>query len=187
MSLIVEKTPLEGLLIVKPKVFRDPRGFFVETYNRESFAKAGITTEFVQDNHSKSAIGTLRGLHFQTVPGQVKLIRCTLGRIWDVAVDIRPESSTFGQHFGMELTPDDSVMLYIPIGFAHGFLVLSEEAEVQYKCSAVYNPSTEAGIAWDDVDLNVAWPLDQVGGTPLLSERDKANQSFSKWKAVQGF
>lgn len=183
MSLTVEKTPLEGLLIVKPKVFRDARGFFVESYNRESFAKAGIATEFVQDNHSQSSIGTLRGLHFQTVPGQVKLIRCTRGRIWDVAVDIRPQSPTFGKHFGLELTPEECVMLYIPVGFAHGFLVLSDEAEVQYKCSNVYNPATEAGLAWDDPDLGVAWPLDQIGGTPLLSERDKANPSFKAFRA----
>ncbi len=186
MSLIVEQTPLEGLLIVKPKVFRDARGFFVESYNRESFAKAGITTEFVQDNHSQSAIGTLRGLHFQTVPGQVKLIRCTRGRIWDVAVDIRPQSPTFGKHFGLELTPDDCTMLYIPVGFAHGFLVLSDTAEVQYKCSNVYNPVTEAGVAWNDPDLNVPWPLDQVGGAPLLSERDTGNASFADWKKSKG-
>jgi dTDP-4-dehydrorhamnose 3,5-epimerase len=183
MSLIVEPTPIEGLLIVKPKVFRDSRGFFVESYNRERFVAAGITTEFVQDNHSKSSRGTLRGLHFQTTPGQVKMIRCTRGRIWDVAVDIRPGSATFGQHFGIELTPDDCTMLYIPVGFAHGFLVLDDETEVQYKCSNVYNPATEAGIAWDDATLNVAWPLDQIGGVPLLSDRDKANQSFTEWQA----
>jgi dTDP-4-dehydrorhamnose 3,5-epimerase len=185
MSLIVELTPIEGLLIVKPKVFRDARGFFVESYNRERFVAAGITTEFVQDNHSKSSRGTLRGLHFQTTPGQVKMIRCTRGRIWDVAVDIRPGSATFGQHFGIELTPDDCTMLYIPVGFAHGFLVLDDETEVQYKCSNVYNPATEAGLAWDDATLNVAWPLDQIGGTPLLSDRDKANQSFEEWKSQQ--
>jgi len=183
MSLLVEKTALEGLLIVKPQVFRDARGFFVESYNRERFHVAGIDTEFVQDNHSKSSKGTLRGLHFQTTPGQVKMIRCTRGRIWDVAVDIRPGSATYGQHFGIELTPDECTMLYIPIGFAHGFLVLEDDTEVQYKCSNVYNPATEAGIAWDDADLNVPWPLDRVGGAPLLSERDKTNQSFLEWKA----
>jgi dTDP-4-dehydrorhamnose 3,5-epimerase len=182
MSLIVETTPLEGVLIVKPKVFSDARGFFVESYNRERFVDAGITTEFMQDNHSQSARGTLRGLHFQTTPGQSKLIRCTRGRIWDVVVDIRPGSATFGQNFGMELTPESCVMLYIPIGFAHGFLVLDNDTEVQYKCSNVYNPATEAGIAWDDAELNIPWPLDQIGGVPLLSERDRGNPSFRAWR-----
>ncbi|HEX2612080.1 MAG TPA: dTDP-4-dehydrorhamnose 3,5-epimerase [Fibrobacteria bacterium] len=186
MSLIVERTPIEGLLVVKPKVHRDARGFFVESYNRDTFAQAGIATTFVQDNHSKSSQGTLRGLHFQTHPGQAKLIRCTRGLIWDVAVDIRPDSSTFGRHFAVELGPDDCAMLYIPVGFAHGFVVLSEEAEVQYKCSNVYVAATEAGLAWDDPDLNVPWPLDRLGGASLLSERDKANQSFAEWKKLVG-
>ncbi len=183
MSLTIEKTFIEGLLIVKPRVFRDPRGSFVESYNRIRFADAGITTEFVQDNHSLSARGTLRGLHFQTTPGQAKLIRCTRGRIWDVAVDIRPASATFGKHFALELTPDDFTMLYIPVGFAHGFLVLSDEAEVQYKCSNIYDAATEAGLAWDDATLNIPWPIDRVGGTPLLSERDQRNPSFREWRA----
>ena len=180
MSITVEKTPLNGLLIVRPKVFRDSRGFFCETYNQESFTAAGITTTFVQDNHSRSSLGTLRGLHFQTSPGQVKLIRCSIGAIWDVAVDIRPDSPTFGKYFGMDLRPDDATMVYVPIGFAHGFLVLSDVAEVQYKCSNVYNPKTEAGIQWNDTDLNVQWPLNGI--EPLLSERDKTNQSFAEWK-----
>jgi dTDP-4-dehydrorhamnose 3,5-epimerase len=186
MSLIVEKTSIEGLLIVKPRVFRDSRGFFVESYNRDRFTEAGITTEFVQDNHSQSSRGTLRGLHFQTTPGQVKLIRCTHGRIWDVAVDIRAGSATFGHHFGLELTPEDCTMLYIPVGFAHGFLVLEDDTEVQYKCSNVYNPATEAGIAWNDAELNLPWPLDLVGGAPLLSDRDMRNQSFLDWKKSVG-
>lgn len=186
MSLIVEKTFIEGLLVVRPQVFRDPRGFFMESYNRERFAQAGISTEFAQDNHSLSVRGTLRGLHFQTTPGQAKLIRCTRGRIWDVAVDIRPESATFGRHYARELTSGEGAMLYIPVGFAHGFLVLSDEAEVQYKCSNVYDAATETGLAWDDADLNVSWPLDRVGGTPLLSERDKANPSFADWKLQHG-
>lgn len=186
MSLLIERTPLEGLLIVKPQVFRDARGFFIESYNRPRFVAAGITTEFVQDNHSLSARGTLRGLHFQTTPGQAKLIRCTRGRIWDVAVDIRPGSATFGRHFAAELSPEDFAMLYIPVGFAHGFLVLSDEAEVQYKCSNVYEASTEAGLAWDDAGLGIAWPLDRVGGTPLLSERDKTNPTFADWKRGRG-
>lgn len=183
MNLRVEKTALEGLLLLRPKVFRDARGFFVESYNAETFAAAGIATRFVQDNRSLSAMGTLRGLHFQTAPGQAKLVRCTRGRIWDVAVDIRPGSATFGKHYAAELVPDDCATLFIPVGFAHGYLVLSDAAEVEYKCSAVYDAKTEAGIRWDDPDLGIPWPLDAVGGAPLLSERDRGNQSFREWAA----
>jgi dTDP-4-dehydrorhamnose 3,5-epimerase len=184
MNVSVEKTPLEGLLIVRPRVFHDDRGFFVETYNTETFAAAGIPTEFRQDNHSKSSKGTLRGLHFQTTPGQAKLVRCAVGAIWDVAVDIRPESPTFGRHHGIVLTPEDVAMFYIPVGFAHGFVVLSDTAEVLYKSSNVYNPATEAGLAWNDPDLDVRWPLEGI--TPRLSARDQANPSFREWKAAQG-
>jgi dTDP-4-dehydrorhamnose 3,5-epimerase len=172
------KTPLDGLLIVRTRVFKDPRGWFTECYNRDTFAAAGIAETFVQDNHSASVRGTLRGLHFQTKPGQAKLIRCTAGRIWDVAVDIRPSSATFGKHFGMELASGDPAQLFIPIGFAHGFLVLSETAEVQYKCSSVYNAATESGIQWDDPDLAVDWPLQ--GQSPIISDRDTKNQSFAE-------
>ncbi len=184
MTLTIEKTPLEGLLVVKPRVFRDERGFFVETYNKEIFAAAGISTEFKQDNHSKSSKGTLRGLHYQTTPGQAKLVRCAVGAIWDVAVDIRPESPTFGQHHGIVLTPEDVTMFYIPVGFAHGFVVLSDTAEVLYKSSNVYNPATEAGLAWNDAELKVAWPIQ--GMDLLLSERDKTNQSFVDWRKSVG-
>ena len=180
MSITVEQTPLEGLLILHPRVFKDARGFFYESFNQESFAAAGVSIPFVQDNHSRSARGTLRSLHFQTSPGQAKLVRCTLGAIWDVAVDIRPDSPTFGKYFGIELRPEDATMFFVPVGFAHGFVVLSEFAEVQYKCSAVYNAKTEAGIMWNDPDLNVQWPLN--GMEPLLSERDKGNPSFKEWK-----
>lgn len=174
------KTPLEGLLLISPKIFRDDRGWFQESYNRSAFEAAGIRDAFVQDNHSASTRGTLRGLHFQTHPGQAKLIRCTRGKIWDVAVDIRPSSPTFGQHYGAELDDAGMMQVFVPIGFAHGFLVLSETAEVQYKCSNLYNPATEAGIAWNDPDLAVAWPLEGI--TPILSERDKKNPSFADFK-----
>lgn len=174
------KTPLDGLLILKPKVFRDDRGWFLESYNGKAFAAVGIHEAFVQDNHSSSVKGTLRGLHFQTHPGQAKLIRCTRGRVWDVAVDIRPSSATFGRHFGTELDEGSCQQIFIPVGFAHGFLVLSETAEVQYKCSNVYNAVTESGIQWDDPDLAVAWPLG--GQTPIISDRDKKNQSFAAFK-----
>lgn len=180
----VTATPLEGLLLLRPKLFRDGRGWFQESYNRETLLKAGIDAAFVQDNHSLSARGTLRGLHFQTTPGQAKLIRCTRGTIWDVAVDIRAGSPTFGKNFGVELREEDSRQIFIPVGFAHGFLVLSESAEVQYKCSNVYNAATESGIAWDDPDLRVPWPLQGIA--PLISERDKHNQSFAAFKAALG-
>ena len=182
MNLTVEKTPLGGLLLIKPRIFRDARGFFTETYNQETFAAAGVPTDFKQDNHSKSSRGTLRGLHFQTTPGQAKLVRCAVGSIWDVAVDIRPDSPTFGQHHGVVLTPDEAAMFYIPVGFAHGFMVLSDTAEVLYKSSNVYHPATEAGIAWNDPDLNVQWPLE--GFEVLLSDRDKGNQSFKDYRAT---
>jgi dTDP-4-dehydrorhamnose 3,5-epimerase len=174
------KTPLDGLLILKPKVFRDDRGWFLESYNRATFVAAGIHETFAQDNHSSSVKGTLRGLHFQTHPGQAKLIRCTRGSVWDVAVDIRPSSPTFGRHFGAELDEATGHQIFIPVGFAHGFLVLSDQAEVQYKCSNVYNAATESGIQWDDPELAVAWPLD--GQSPIISDRDRKNQSFADFK-----
>ncbi|MEO7426344.1 MAG: dTDP-4-dehydrorhamnose 3,5-epimerase [Fibrobacteria bacterium] len=174
------KTPLEGLLIIKPRLFKDDRGWFLESYNKKAFAEAGITETFVQDNHSASVVNTLRGVHFQTHPGQAKLIRCTSGRIWDVAVDIRPSSATFGKHFGAELSAEDPSQLFIPVGFAHGFLVLSETAEVQYKCSNVYNAATESGIQWDDPELALPWPLGSQA--PVVSERDKRNQSFAEFR-----
>ena len=177
-------TPLSGLLMLRPKLFRDGRGWFQESYNRETLLKAGIDTVFVQDNHSLSGRGTLRGLHFQSTPGQAKLIRCTRGSIWDVAVDIRPDSPTFGSHHGVVLREEDPLQILIPVGFAHGFLVLSETAEVQYKCSNVYNAATETGIAWDDADLRVPWPLE--GLETVLSERDRKNQSFREFKAALG-
>jgi dTDP-4-dehydrorhamnose 3,5-epimerase len=174
------KTPLEGLLLISPKVFRDDRGWFQESYNRAAFEAAGVRETFIQDNHSASGRGTLRGLHFQSHPGQAKLIRCTRGKIWDVAVDIRPSSPTFGRHYGANLDDASMMQIFIPVGFAHGFLVLSETAEVQYKCSNLYNPATESGIAWDDPDIAVAWPLEGI--TPILSDRDKKSQSFADFQ-----
>jgi dTDP-4-dehydrorhamnose 3,5-epimerase len=180
----IQKTSLDGVLVLRPRLFKDGRGWFQESYNRDTFQAAGLTETFVQDNHSRSIQHTLRGLHFQTEPGQAKLIRCTLGKIWDVAVDIRPRSRTFGLYMGMELSAEDPAQLLIPVGFAHGFLVLSDWAEVQYKCSNVYNGATEAGIQWDDGEVRVPWPLGSA--TPLLSERDKKNQSFAEYRARLG-
>ena len=166
----VETTGLPGVVILRPRVFEDARGFFLESYNQEALRSCGIETVFAQDNHSKSARDTLRGLHFQLPPaGQVKLIRVVRGAVWDVAVDIRVGSPTFGQWVGVELSAENFRQLYIPSGFAHGFCVLSEEAEVLYKASHVYSPAHERGILWNDAALKIAWPVAQ----PLLSERDQ--------------
>lgn len=161
--------PLAGLVLVEPVVHQDARGFFMETYREDLFAAAGITVRFVQDNHSSSRRGTVRGLHYQRSPGQAKLVRCAHGMIWDVAVDIRPESPTFGQWHGVELSAENRRMLYVPIGFAHGFAVLSEVAEVLYKVSAPYDAAEERGIAWDDPGIGVDWRVAE----PVLSDRDR--------------
>ncbi len=165
---------IPDVILVQPKTFRDSRGFFLESYHAERFAAGGIACGFPQDNHSRSVRGTLRGLHFQRHPGQAKLVRCVRGAIWDVAVDIRPESPSFGRWVAQELTEDNQRMLFVPVGFAHGFVVLSDEADVLYKCSHYYVAETEAGVAWDDPDIAVAWPVAQ----PLLSDRDRHNPSL---------
>lgn len=166
-------TPLEipDVILIEPRVFADERGFFLESYHRDKFAALGIDCPFTQDNHSQSVRGTLRGLHFQSAPGQAKLVRVVRGQIWDVAVDIRPGSPTFGRWVAAELSETNKRMLFVPVGFAHGFVVQSDVADVLYKCSHVYVAETEAGIAWDDPDVAVPWPID----TPLLSARDLAN------------
>ena len=165
----VETTALPGVFVLRPRVFEDARGFFTESYNYETLRSHGIDTLFVQDNHSKSTRGTLRGLHFQLPPaGQVKLVRAVRGAVWDVAVDIRAGSPTFGQWVGTELSAENFRQLYIPSGFAHGFCVLSEDAEVLYKASHVYSPAHEWGIVWNDPALQIAWPVAE----PLLSDRD---------------
>jgi dTDP-4-dehydrorhamnose 3,5-epimerase len=161
---------LEGLVVIEPDVFGDQRGFLVETYRADLWRELGIDVDFVQHNHSRSARGTLRGLHFQTEPGQAKLVRCSSGRIFDVAVDLRRDSPTFGQWEGHELDDRSHRQLFVPIGFGHGFCVLSEHADVDYQLSSYYDPATESGIAWDDPDIGVEWPIDE----PLLSERDKS-------------
>jgi len=173
---------LDGLVVIEPNLFRDDRGFFLEPYNAVRYKAAGIDLDFVQDNHSSSTKGVLRGLHFQTRPGQAKLLRCGRGRIWDVAVDIRPQSATFGKWWGIELDSQSHRQLFIPVGFAHGFCVLSDEAEVLYKCSNVYDPATESGIAWDDPQIGVAWPVQ----TPVVSQRDRNNQSLEQYRKTLG-
>jgi dTDP-4-dehydrorhamnose 3,5-epimerase len=162
-------TRLDGLVLLEPKVHGDARGFFAETFRADVAREHGIPTEFVQDNHSRSRQGTLRGIHFQTHPGQAKLVRVTRGRVFDVAVDLRRGSPTFGQWEGVELDDETGRTLYIPVGFGHGFLVLSDVADFVYKCTNYYDAATEAGIRYDDPDVGVEWP----GEVELLySERD---------------
>lgn len=167
----VEATPLAGLLVIKPEAFGDSRGFFLETYSKPRYQEAGITTEFIQANHSRSARGVLRGLHYQKSPGQPKLVSVARGSVFDVAVDIRPNSSTFGQHFSIELSDENHFQLYIPIGFAHGFCVTSDVADFTYLVGSLYDGTHEAGVAYDDPDIGIPWPTTQ----PILSERDRNN------------
>ena len=170
----VETTALPGVLIVQPKVFADPRGFFFESFNQRRFDEAvGAPVAFVQDNHSRSARGVLRGLHLQRAPhAQGKLVRASRGRIFDVAVDVRAESPTFRQWVGVELDDVGHRQLWIPAGYAHGFLVMSETAEVQYKATGYYAPAAEASIRWDDPALAIAWP--DIGVPFTLSAKDQA-------------
>ena len=163
----VSKPPIEGLLIIEPKVFADPRGVFYEVYSENRYNEHGIP-RFVQDNHSVSKKGVLRGLHYQVNSGQNKLVRVTQGEIFDVAVDIRKQSPTYGNWWGLSLSEMNNLQLYIPVGFAHGFCVLSESAEVLYKCSDYYSPEDERGILWSDPDLAIDWPIKD----PILSEKD---------------
>jgi dTDP-4-dehydrorhamnose 3,5-epimerase len=162
------ETKLDGVVLLEPRVHGDERGFMVETYSRDAWAELGIEIEFVQHNHSRSARSTLRGLHFQIEPGQAKLVRCPRGRIFDVAVDLRRASPTYGQWEGHVLDDEAHRQLFVPAGFGHGFAVLSEVADVAYQLSSLYDPATEAGIAWDDPDVGVEWGVEN----PLLSERD---------------
>jgi dTDP-4-dehydrorhamnose 3,5-epimerase len=164
------ETALPGVLIIEPRVFGDARGFFLESWNQASFAAAGLTMDFVQDNHSRSARGVLRGLHYQLENPQGKLVRVTQGALFDVAVDIRRSSPHFGKWVGVELSADNHRMLWIPPGFAHGFLMLSETADFLYKCTALYHPPSDRGVRWDDPDIGIAWP--DVGAAPLLSAKD---------------
>ena len=169
-NLLVETTPLEGLLILTPRRFGDARGFFSESWNAQTMADAGIDLAFVQDNHSLSARkGTLRGLHFQTPPmAQDKLVRCGRGALFDVAVDIRSGSPTYGQWFGVELSAENGRQLLVPIGFAHGFVTLNDDTEICYKCTAPYAPECDAGIAWNDPAIGVEWGVSD----PVLSDKD---------------
>lgn len=175
----VTELELKGLKLIELAVHGDARGFFVERFNQAKFKEAGLPTQFVQDNHSRSAPGVLRGLHYQTDPAQGKLVGSTNGRIWDVAVDIRPDSPTYGQWRGTELSDLNGKLLWVPAGFAHGFCVLGDApADVFYKVDGLYNPATEGGIAWNDPDLKVDWPVKD----PLISGRDQKQMSFADYR-----
>ncbi len=177
----VETTPLPGVLVVQPKVFGDARGFFVETYNEARYQSSGVSVRFVQDNHSLSTQrGVLRGLHFQRTKPQDKLVWCIEGQIWDVAVDVRPSSPTFKQWFGVHLDTENKKQIFVPAGFAHGFVVLSERAQVVYKCSALYDPSDEGGLIWNDPTVNIDWPLRDV----ILSAKDQALPTLENARLV---
>lgn len=169
------ETHLPGVIVIEPKVFGDKRGFFLETYRQDILQEAGINAQFVQDNHSRSGQGVLRGLHYQLTQTQGKLVRVTSGVVYDVAVDVRKGSPTFGQWYGTELNEDTMRMLYVPPGYAHGFVVLSDSADFLYKCTDYYHPQSEQGIAWDDPGIGIDWPIQNLSTDISLSEKDKAN------------
>ena len=171
----VHATPLEGVLLLEPRVFRDERGFFLETFRAELLEKAGVRVNLVQDNHSRSARGTVRALHFQVPPGQPKLVRCARGSVFDAVVDLRRSSPTFGRSWSTTLSDGNHHQVWIPAGFAHGFCVTSDEADVVYRCGSYYDPGAERGIAWDSCGID--WPVE----APRLSERDLANPTFADY------
>ena len=175
------KTPIEGLIVITPKVFADNRGYFFESYNKHAWAEAGITADFVQDNESFSSQNTLRGLHFQKPPfAQAKLVRVVEGAVWDVAVDLRKNSPTFGQWFGVELSAENKKQFFIPRGFAHGFSVLTETAKFAYKCDNFYNKESEGAVRFDDPALAVHWKIDL--SKAVLSDKDLKNPLFAAYK-----
>ncbi len=173
----IETTPLQDLLLIEPRVFGDERGFFFESWNRRAFAEAGIDIDFVQDNHSRSRQGILRGLHYQMEQTQGKLVRVIRGSVFDVAVDLRRSSPSFGQWFGIELSEQNKRMLWVPPGFAHGFYVTSIDADFIYKCTDFYHPASEISLRWDDPALAIDWPLVD-GVAPQLSAKDAVGLSF---------
>lgn len=173
----IHTTKLPGVLVIEPRVFRDDRGFLLETFREEVLHEAGIDVRFVQDNHSRSVQHTIRAFHFQTTPGQAKLVRCARGAVFDAVVDLRKSSPTFGQSFCVELSENNHLQLFIPVGLAHGFCVTSPTADFVYKCSSYYDPTTERGIAWDSPEVGIPWPTT----TPILSDRDRNNPTFSDY------
>lgn len=179
----VIETPIKGLLIIETKIFKDDRGFFIESYNLRDFANLGIKVNFVQDNHSFSRKGVIRALHFQLQHPQEKLVRVISGRVYDVAVDIRPNSPTFGNWYGVELSGENNLQFYIPPGFAHGFISLRDDTHFFYKCTDFYYPEDELGIFWNDPFLNIQWPIDHVNKV-IISDKDKKLPSFDKVKEI---
>jgi len=177
----IESTHLAEIVVLHPRVFEDDRGFFVETFRADVFRELGLPHEFVQDNHSGSRKGVVRGLHFQYAPPMGKLMRVTRGRAFLVAVDIRKGSPTVGKWFGMEVSAQDKKQIWAPAGFARGFCALSDYAEVQYKCTAIYNSKGEGGIRWNDPKIGIAWPI--PAGEALLSEKDRKAQTLAEWLA----
>lgn len=177
-KITVTPCDIEGLYVIEPTVFKDERGYFVETYNQNDMKEAGLDMVFVQDNQSMSTRGVLRGLHFQKQFPQGKLVRVVRGKVFDVAVDLRSDSKTYGKWFGVELSAENMKQFYIPEGFAHGFLVLSDEAEFCYKCTDFYHPGDEGGLAWNDPEIGVEWPLEE-GIDLIISEKDQ------KWKGLK--
>lgn len=184
MTINVQTTLLEGVLVIQPPIFRDARGFFLESYHRRKYAELGIPDEFVQDNHSRSGMGVVRGLHYQDMTAPMgKLVRCTVGAVFDVAVDLRVGSSTFGRWFGVELSADNVNQLWVPAGFAHGFATLTEFAEIQYKCTNLYTPASEGAVSWNDPDIGIEWPVRD----PIVSAKDSQAQSFTQYQAQPAF
>ena len=177
-KITVTPCDIEGLYVIEPTVFKDERGYFVETYNQNDMKEAGLDMVFVQDNQSMSTRGVLRGLHFQKQFPQGKLVRVVRGKVFDVAVDLRSDSKTYGKWFGVELSAENMKQFYIPEGFAHAFLVLSDEAEFCYKCTDFYHPGDEGGLAWNDSEIGVEWPLEE-GVDLIISEKDQ------KWKGLK--
>ena len=180
-ALRVTETSLPGVLVVEPKIYTDERGFFLETWHLQRFLEMGIRENFVQDNHSRSQRGVLRGLHYQEPKQQGKLVRCSRGAIFDVAVDIRPGSPRFGSSVGLLLSAENFLQIWIPEGFAHGFCVISELAEIQYKCTAPYDPASEITIAWDDPRLAIQWPVHD----PLLSPKDRLGRRLGDFSEAE--
>ncbi len=179
MKMQIESRHLEGVVVLVPEVFEDSRGFFLEAFRADQFKALGLPGEFAQDNHSGSTKGVLRGLHFQWDPPMGKLMRVTHGRAFLVAVDIRKGSPTLGQWFGLEVSAENRKQVWAPAGFARGFCVLSDFAEIQYKCTGIYNSKGESGIRWDDPEIGIQWP----GGDYILSEKDRKAQSWAHWLA----
>lgn len=179
MPFIFRDTPIKDLIVIEPKIFHDTRGYFLEAYKKSEFSVHGIDADFVQDNHSHSRYGVLRGLHFQVHPyEQGKLVSCVQGSVWDVAVDLREDSPTYHRWYGIELSHKNHIMMYIPPGFAHGFVVLSEHARFQYKCTDLYDKESERGIIWNDPTLQIDWPIDI--NDLVISEKDRTLPFFKE-------